>query len=82
MSQYNTDELLILCVMLAQTVLLCVSRTFLTLHALKEKSAHLHGGVIERDERGEEIQIASGEHQGKENLTFSRNTCWVENKNI
>lgn len=36
---------------------------------------HLHGGVVERDEGGEQVQVASGEHQGKQNLTLSRNTC-------
>lgn len=36
---------------------------------------HLHGGVVERDEGGEQVQVASGEHQGKQDLTLSRNTC-------
>lgn len=36
---------------------------------------HLHGGVVERDEGGEQVQVASGEHQGKQDLTLPRNTC-------
>lgn len=36
---------------------------------------HLHGGVVERDERGEQVQVTSGEHQCKQDLTLSRNTC-------
>lgn len=33
----------------------------------------LHSGVVERDEGGEEVQVASGKHQGKQDLTLSRN---------
>lgn len=34
----------------------------------------LHGGVVERDERCEQVKVSSGEHQGKQDLTLSRNT--------
>lgn len=36
---------------------------------------HLHGGVVERDEGGEQVQVASREHKGKQDLTLPRNTC-------
>lgn len=35
---------------------------------------HLHACVIEGDERGEQIQVACGEHYGKQDLAFSRDT--------
>lgn len=36
---------------------------------------HLHGGVVERDERGEQVQVASGEHQRKQELALSGDAC-------
>lgn len=36
--------------------------------------SHLHGGVVDGDEGGEQIQVASGEHNGKQDLALSRNT--------
>jgi len=36
---------------------------------------HLHACVVKRDEGGEEIQVASGEDQSKQDLAFSRDTC-------
>lgn len=36
---------------------------------------HLHRGVVERDEGGEQVQVASGEHQSKQDLTLSRDAC-------
>lgn len=36
---------------------------------------HLHGGVVEGDERREQVQVASSEDQGKKDLTLPRNTC-------
>lgn len=36
---------------------------------------HLHAGVIEGDEGGEQIQVARGEHDSKQDLAFSRDTC-------
>lgn len=36
--------------------------------------AHLHGGVIQGYEGGEQVQVASGEHQGEEDLALSRDT--------
>lgn len=35
----------------------------------------LHGGVVQRDEGREQVQIPSGEDQSKQNLTLPRNTC-------
>lgn len=31
---------------------------------------HLHGRVVEGDEGGEQVQVAGGKHQGKQDLTF------------
>ena len=36
---------------------------------------YLHGRVVEGNEGGEQIQVACGEHQGKQDLTLPRNTC-------
>lgn len=36
---------------------------------------NLHGGVVQRNEGCEKVQIASGEHQGKQNLTLPRYSC-------
>lgn len=33
---------------------------------------HLHEGVVEGDEGREQVQVASGEHQSKQNLTLPR----------
>ena len=32
--------------------------------------SHLHGGVVEGDEGGEQVQVARGEHQGEQDLTL------------
>ena len=34
--------------------------------------SYLHGSVVERYEGGEEVQVARGEDQGKQDLAFSR----------
>lgn len=36
---------------------------------------HLHACVVEGDEGAEQIQVACGEHDGKQDLTLSRDTC-------
>lgn len=38
-------------------------------------SPYLHHGVIDRDEGGEQVQIAGCEDEGKKNLTLPRDTC-------
>lgn len=40
----------------------------------KVRVLHLHGGVVQRYEGGEQVQVTSGEHQGKQDLTLPRNT--------
>lgn len=35
---------------------------------------NLHSGVVQRDKRGEEVQVASRENQSKQNLTLARYT--------
>lgn len=39
------------------------------------RASHLHRGVVERDEGGEQVQVASGEHQSKQDLTLSGDAC-------
>lgn len=46
----------------------------------KGAGSYLHGGVVERDERCEQVKVSSGEHQGKQDLTLSRNTCERQHK--
>lgn len=36
--------------------------------------SYLHAAVVQRDERGEQIQVACREHKSKENLALPRNT--------
>jgi len=38
----------------------------------RDAQTHLHEGVVEGDEGREQVQIASGEHQSKQNLTLPR----------
>ena len=35
----------------------------------------LHDGVVGRDEGGEQVQVASQKHQGKQDLGLARDTC-------
>ena len=42
---------------------------------LCELIPHLHAGVVEGDKGSEQVQVASGEHQGKQDLTLPGNTC-------
>lgn len=37
-------------------------------------TSHLHGCVIEGDEGAQQIQVARGEHYGKQDLAFPRDT--------
>lgn len=48
---------------------------------LQSVHIHLHDGVVEGDEGGEKVQVACGEHQGKENLTLPRYP-WKTNNNM
>lgn len=42
--------------------------------------SHLHGGVVEGDEGGEQVQVARGEQQGEQDLTLPGDTCQRDNQ--
>lgn len=43
---------------------------------MAQPSSYLHGGVVEGNERGEEVQVTSSEDQSKQDLALPRDT-WM-----